>query len=152
MKHRFLLDENILHHAIKGVDAHDNLDSTATQLVRLIAQNCHRIVMNGELWDRYWHHLSGLVRTRPSALEPLFLITQLIKYATKLVWDSPESPELPPSVTVPTEDIPIVRIALISHPIVVAADEDLREAINSQPALGLTALCPREAIHLASDT
>ena len=151
MKHQFLLDENILHHAIKGVDARNSPDLTATKLALLIAQNCHKIVMNKELWNRYWQHLPDLLRPRPSALEPLFLLNQLVKNSAKLIWDSPQAPELPQGITVPPEDIPIVRIALISRPKVVTADGDLREAINSQPSLGLTALTPAEAIELAKD-
>jgi hypothetical protein len=62
-----------------------------------------------------------------------------------------DPPELPPGVNVPHEDEYVVRAGLISHPLVVTAEERLRKAINGYPVLGLTALSPAEALEFARE-
>ena len=151
MKHKFLLDENVLYHYVKGVDAHDNPDSTATELILLIGKNCHSITIDSKLWQKYWTHLKLLQRERPKALEPLFFITQLMKNSAKALRETSDAPELPPDVVIPREDDHVVRAALISHPLVVTSDEELKDAINNQPALSLRALTLHEAIELAKE-
>lgn len=149
MKHNFLLDENILYLAIKGVDDHDNPDSAAEELIRLIAQNCHTITYHDAL--RYWYHLAGLKGVRSPALEPLFFINELIKNSAKIRPEYSNLPDLPIGAKIPSEDIHVVRIALIARPLIVSSDRELREAINSQASLQLRALTPREALTFATD-
>lgn len=152
MKHRFLLDENILHHGIKGVDRHDNPDSTATSLLRLIAKNCHRIVLNPELLDRYKVQLKKLERERAPALEPAFFLRELLHKSEKRTLEYDDPPELPPGLILPQEDVPVVRAALLSKPLVVTADEELSESINNQAIFGLRAISAEEALPFANET
>ena len=152
MKHRFLLDENILHHGIKGVDRNDNPDSTATSLLRLIAKNCHRIVLNPELLDRYNIQLKKLQRERAPALEPAFFLRELLHKSEKRTVEYTDPPSIPAGIAIPNEDIPVVRAALVSQPLFVTADEELSESIKRQPALGLQVLSAKEAIPLARET
>ncbi len=142
MKHNFLLDENILYLAIRGVDEHDDPDLTAMELLLLIAKNCHRITLNNELLKRYWHHLSRLVTKPAPGLPPVYFMTQFIKNSAKAAVDYADPPELPADVKIPTEDVHVVRAAMMVNAVVVTADGELREAINSQPALQLRALYP----------
>lgn len=93
-----------------------------------------------------------LFQQHPTAIAPAFFLIEFIHNSEKHLWELSEPPALPPGVAIPQEDIFFVRIALISHPLVVTADEELRAAINSQPVLGLKALSPTEAILLANDT
>ena len=151
MKHRFLLDENILHHGIKGVDRHDNPDFTAATVLRLIAVNCHTIVINRELLSRYWTHLQELFRERSPYFQPAFFVREFLQNSEKRSLEYDDPPELPSGVTIPSEDTHIVRAALVSRPFIVSADEGLREAINAQAVLGLKALSPNEAVELASE-
>ena len=151
MKHIFLLDENILYHAIKGVDQHENPDTTATEFVLLVARNCHRIWLNHELAARYWHHLSGLTRHHAPALEPVQFMTQFMKNSAKVHEGYGDPLELPTDVKVPAEDVIIVRAALLSNAVIVTADNELELAVNSQPKLGVRALKPRQAIELAKE-
>ncbi len=146
MRYHFLLDLNILHHAVRGVDEHDNPDPTAGELVLAVARICHRITISTTLLQEYYNRLQALRWVRPRFLDPLFFINQLIKNSSKRALEFDDPPQLPPGVVIPQEDVSLVRDALVSHPIIVTADEELREAITSQPALGLMALSPKEAL------
>ena len=152
MKHRFLLDENILHHGIKGVDRHDNPDLAATTVLRLIGANCHTIVINLELLTRYKTQLQKLARERAPVFEPARFVRELLHNSDKRSLEYDDPPELPTGVTVPRKDIHIVRAALVSKPLVVTADEDLWKSINTQKVLGLTALTPHEAMPLSKES
>lgn len=152
MKQTFLLDENILYLAIKEVDEHDRPDKTAAQLIRLIGQNCHRITSDHQLWKRYHSHLDRLLGAVMFHLQALSFIKQLLHNSAKSLIEVQEPPELPEGIVVPGEDTHIVRAALISHPLIVTADAELKNAINNQPALGLQAVTPREAIGIAEQT
>ena len=151
MKHRFLLDENILYHAIKGVDKHDNPDLTCAELMLLIARNCHTITLNRFLQRRYAVHMKELERVNAGVLQPIFLLRELIHNADKVVMEYDDPPALPEHSQIPREDIDVVRAALISHPIFVTAEDDLREAISKCEALHLRAMRPTEALDLARE-
>lgn len=154
MKHRFLLDENILYFAIYGVDEHDHSDSTSTELVRRIGANCHRIVINNLLRQRYWVPINGAIREgrRPKAMEPASFIVQLQMNSEKWSLELSECPELPAGVGIPAEDVDIVRLALLAQTKIVTGDGKLRTAVNNAPSLGLQALTPDEALLLAADS
>jgi hypothetical protein len=154
VKHRFLLDENILYFAIFAVDERDLPDTTSTELVRRIGANCHRIVINASLAERYWSHINGMLRsgTRATATEAVRFINELLKNSEKLWREYDECPELPAGVQVPAEDVHIVRLALLAQTKIITGDADLREAVNGAPALKLEALTPREALDLAADS
>ena len=53
MRLSFLLDENILYHAIRGVDLHDRPDDTATRLIHAIVGACHSLVIHEVVRVRY---------------------------------------------------------------------------------------------------
>lgn len=146
MRYSFLLDENVLHHAVKGVDQYDNPDETAGELIRALVRVCHTIAIHLVLYEKYLKHLQELFRVRPPHQEPLIFVNQLMKNAAKRTLEYSDLPELPAGVGIPRKDIPIVRAALISRPIIVTADGELRESIKRQPILGLTVLSPKEAL------
>ena len=111
MKHKFLLDENILYCAIKGVDERDNKDLTAVNLVRFIAENCHSIVFDEELRLRYYRHIQGLINERSPITQPVFFIIQFIKNLQKVDIIYEPAPYLAEENNYPREDIHIVRVA-----------------------------------------
>lgn len=152
MKHSFLLDENLLYHSIKGVDLFGNLDLSSTQLVVLIAQNCHSIRYNAFLLGRYRHHLSTLKNEKSKILDPIFFERLFFGNSLKAVREDAKPPHLPSSAHIPNEDIDVVRAALVSHPKFITNDPDLMAAINSCQQLHLTALTPQEAMQFASET
>jgi hypothetical protein len=152
VKHTFLLDENILYFAVKGVDERGREDLTCAQLILVIARNCHRVLFNQRLLERYRGHLNSLARERSRVLEPLYLLNQLFLNASKQVMQHEEPPELPKGARIPAEDIEVVRAALITRPKFVTGDTDLREAINRTEALHLRAITPQEALEFAEQT
>lgn len=152
MKHRFLLDLNIIYHAVRGVDRYDNPDGTCADLLRLIGQNCHKIVVNEYLLGQYLRRLKELSNTKAPALPPIYFVQQLLFKAEKFSQETGELPEVQPGVDLPREDIEIVRSALVSLPILVAADGDLCDAVNQNQILGLRAMIPEVALDLARET
>jgi hypothetical protein len=109
-------------------------------------------VVNSYLFDEYLSRLRELFAVPVPALPPLYFLNQLLLRAEKFQQELAELPELPHGVIVPAEDVYLVRCALVSHPIVVAADHDLVDAIRHNPLLELQALYPSEAIALAQNT
>ena len=152
MKHRFLLDENILFHSIRGTDLHGNDDLTATRLVVLIATGCHHICYNSTLLERYRKQLAKLKHERANGLEPTFFFRFFFGNSLKAVMEDVDPPALPKSAKIPDDDIEIVRAALISHPKLVTNDPKLMKAVNACEQLHLTALDPAEAMRYATET
>lgn len=152
MKHHFLLDENLFHFAIEGVDKYGNPDLTCTHLLLFISSNCHRIVVNTFLRKRYSVHLESLKKKPAAVLQPTFVLTQLIHNSVKFVLQYEKPPQLPAQHGIPAEDVDVVRAALVSHPNFVTGDEKLRVAINHCHALHLNAIDPLAALLLAQDT
>ncbi|MGH9432244.1 MAG: hypothetical protein ACRD3T_11955 [Terriglobia bacterium] len=149
MRYSFLIDENILYHAVRGVDKHDKPDETAAEFVRSIARICHTLTIHRVLLDKYWRIIQKLKLERSSAAEALAFISMFLNNLSKRILEFSDLPELPAGVVVPTEDAEIVRAALITRPIIVTADEDLRASIMAHRSLGLRALGPKEALDLA---
>lgn len=155
MKHKFLLDENILYYALEGVAEDGRPDLTATNLVRLIGQNCHRIVVDRELSGRYVGHLR-LKQLRTSLiLQPIEFFNEFVLNWAKSSWESADPanpPVIPKAANIPVKDTHIIRLALVSQAMVITCDRALRLAINGYPAFGVRALTPDEAIPFASDS
>jgi hypothetical protein len=148
-RHRFVLDKNILFHAIRGVDAYDNPDTSATKLVQTIATRCHGVVVDRTMFDSYCSTASRLAEDRTTAQPALDFIKQLLMNSSKMIFELGDPPELPDAVAVPAEDVDVVRLALLAVPILVTADEGLLAAVRNHPELGIEAMRPAEALALA---
>ena len=151
MKHKFLLDENILYEAVKLIDLHGNPDPTSAELVRFIRENCHRLALDRELAGRYIDHLSRLQEDPARKMEPLDFVKEFIMNSSKRAWESTKGVTIPPDAKIPPEDLHIARLALVSKALVVTSEKKLREAINHYPPLRSTALTPHEALRLARE-
>jgi len=152
VKHRFLLDLNIIYHAVRGVDEHDKPDTTCAELLLLIGRNCHTIVVNSYLFEEYLTRLNELFGTKAPALPPIDFLGQLLLKAEKFAQEISELPTMPEGVDIPQEDIKVVRSTLVSQPILVTADGELCDAVNNSPILGVRAVRPTEALLLAHDS
>ena len=152
MKHRFVLDVMVVYFAIEEKDDRGEADQTCAELIRLIGANCHSIMVDRVLADKYWAHVGKLFGKPPLLTPTSFFITQVLANSSKLIRENAEAPELPAGVDVPREDEYVVRAALISNSIVVTAERKLLNAINSRAAdLRLKAVTPAEALELAKD-
>ncbi len=150
MRQTFLLDENIIYHAINGVDEDDQTDPTAADLLAAIAKICHGIFVHQSLIDRYNKALHKLSQYPPHSLAALNFVKQLLFRADKQNWAYGKLPALPETVGIPTEDRDIIRAALVSKPVFVTNDQDLRNVINHHHhVLGLRALDAQEALEFA---
>lgn len=151
MKHKFLLDENILYLAVKEVNVRGTSDRTATDLVALIGSNCHNIAFDSELAGRYVKHLEKLQGAPAPGTQPSDFLNDLLLNGAKAIFTPYVHTELPAGLKVPKEDTHIVRLAFHSNALLVTEDVSLREAVNTQQALGLRALTTIEALELAKD-
>jgi hypothetical protein len=153
VKHRFLLDINIVYYAVKGVDENRRPDETCVDLLRLILLNCHTMRINDEVLARYKEHLTWLERDPRSVVESLRLVISLLQNSQKAVLEPVDPPNLPQGVEVPQKDRYIVRAALVSRPTVVTCDGALKSSIRKHgTTLGFTAVSPADALELAKET
>jgi len=144
----------VLYHAIREVDEAGTPDPTCAELVRLIGDYCHGIVVDMTVKDRYERHLSELFSQPQYQTQAALFLANVVYNPDKFVVETSEPPELPPSVMgdIPREDRYLVRAGLISHPIIVTAEKRLISGINKhRQVLELTAITPAEALKLAEE-
>lgn len=151
MRYQFLLDDNVLYHAIRGVDRHDRPDDTSARLLITIVEVCHSLVIHQSLRVRYLRIIERLRYERPPHLEPAYLLNQLLVRADKRTLEYDELPAVPEQWRIPTEDVFLVQAALISHPLLVTADEPLHDALKAHPESGIQVFWPVEAIERAKE-
>jgi hypothetical protein len=150
VRYNFLLDENILYHAIRGVDLHEKLDDTATRLILTIVEVCHSLVIHNDVMVRYLKILDKLKYERAYHLPPGYFFNQLLKRADKRTFQYDDLPALPEGCEdVPRKDEYLVQAALISRALLVTADERLHDAIRNHPELGIEVLWPHKALQRA---
>jgi hypothetical protein len=153
VKHDFLLDENILYHAIRGVDLHDQPDDTATRLIQTIVEACHSLAIHEVVRVRYVKILGKLRHQRAPHLPPGYLFSQLLKRADKRTFEYEGLPTLPEGCSdIPRKDEYLVQAALLSHPLHVTSDEDLYKALKNHPELDIEVLWPHEALQRAQSS
>jgi len=152
VRHKFLLDENILYHAIRGVDRFEKTDDTATRLILTIVQVCHSLVIHNDVRAVYIRKLNELKLARPRHLPPAYLFNQVLNRSDKRTFEYDDLPELPEGCSdIPRKDRYLVQAALISHPLFVTADGPLYTALKNHPELGIEALLPHEALERAKE-
>lgn len=156
MKHRFLLDSNIIYYAVKGEDEYGKPDPTSAELARLIGHNCHTAFADAVLFGKYQRHIGLLFGQPRHQVQAANFLVQLLLNSAKMCVERGQAPELPPNVKVPREDEHVVRAALLvsdPHPTLVTADQDLCKAIKRhRDVLGLSVMSPNQALELAKDS
>lgn len=145
----------VIHFAIKEEDAERHHDETCANLIQLIGQNCHRIVVDRTMSEKYNSHLSELFGKPEYQTQTALFLANVVHNSAKFVIESIEPPEIPATAVnaVPKEDRYVVRAALISHPTIVTDEKRLRDRVNALgEVLGLRAIFPSEALELAKET
>jgi hypothetical protein len=145
----------VIYFGIKDEDAARQPDKTCANLIDLIGQNCHRIVVDRTMAEKYDSHLVELLAQPQYQIRVAVLLTKVVYNPEKFSVESSEPPAIPADVVdvIPKEDHYVVRAALISHPVIVTDEEKLRKRINAHSdVLGLRAISPSEALELAKDS
>ncbi len=151
MRHSFLLDDNIIYFAIRGVDRHNNPDDTAARLIQMIVDVCHSLVIQDEVRVRYLKIFDKLKGERSPHMQPAYFFNQLLKRADKRTFQYEDLPPLPAGCSIPRKDEYLVRAALISRPLLVTGDEPLYDALKQHPELRIQVLWPHEALERAKE-
>ena len=145
----------VLFFAIKEENAQQQRDRTCANLIDLIGQNCHRVLVDKTINEKYEKRLSEFSSQPQYQTQTALFLADVVYNPQKFVIETSAPPEIPPGVvgSIPHEDRYIVKAALISRPIVVTDEVALLNAINSNhELLGLKAITPAEALQLARDT
>jgi len=145
----------VLYFAIKEQNAEREQDETCTNLIQLISQNCHRIVVDKTMREKYDSHLSELFANPQYQTPTALFLTNFVYNSAKFTIETSQPPDLPAAAidSIPKEDHYVVTAGLISHPIIVTDEKELRDSINERhDVLGLKAIAPAEALELAKDT
>lgn len=158
MKHEFVLDENILYLAVRGIDEKGEKDIKTSKLLLLILKNCHKVVIDKELNTRYEKHLKTLERI--SRKEPVIpgmenFVRNLLHNKGKVVWHFSPLDAVPGEDQIPRKDIHVVRTGYHFRARIITVDEELIKGIRSSGPIikgGLVVLRPWEAISLAEET
>lgn len=155
MKHRFLLDENVLYFAILQINENGVPDFTALQLMQNINANCHKIVLNPEIKKRYSRQLKKLLGDRPALSRPPEFIRNLLYKREKFEEIYDVAPPFDGEEDFPEkEDVPIVRaLCQLKAPLVTGeGKEKLLRAVNKMGLPDVAAIKPSEALKLAQQS
>lgn len=158
MKYKFIVDENIFYCAIRGVDEHDEKDTSSARFLANLLKNCHKIYLDKECNSRFQKIILPKIE-RISNIESVLpgmdlLIQEIVHTQEKINWDFSDSMQLPEEETIPRKDLYIARCANRFSARIVTLDEEFRKKINTHAYLknnGVTALKPEEAIPLVME-
>jgi predicted nucleic acid-binding protein len=142
MKHTFVLDENVFVFAIKMRDERGRVYDAPARLIESIAKNCHKIVVNTELYRRYCRHADHIPK-EVVASKAMRVIFHMLQNASKSIWNECTQ-ECNFEGTIPQDDRPIARLAACTGAILVTKDKDFEVA-----AARLKVVSPEKAIEYA---
>ena len=152
MTQRFILDEKIVILAQKGEDDSGARDSACVDLIDRIIDICHTVIVDANLWGRYF---SQLGRFSPGGLQGgtslLRTLTDAARTTGKIEF-RPAAAPFPGEVTIPQgsqDDVPLVRLTVETGATLVTTDEALRGDLNScgvQERYNLEVLAPDQAL------
>ena len=156
-KKRFILDENILICAQRGINEFNEKDSTCANLVNSIIRICHTIVVDVGLHSRYQSQLNA-PRHQPIGIGPQFLSVLRAAMQTAGKFDGlarPNAPPFPEESSIPQgsqDDLAVtVRLAVETRAILVTTDVPLIQDLGSSgvhATYGLEVLTPQENLDL----
>lgn len=151
-KKTFVVDENIIYHAINGVDHQNNTDTSSALFLELLAKNCHKIYWEKRMIQKYLKIIGKIKRERKPNPVPKFdlLMNQILLNQSKYTWVENEVPVLDDQTGVSSEDIFLIENSLHSGFPIVTNDGTLKEEIAAKENLNIEILTAKEAIPLVS--
>ncbi len=154
MTQGYILDENVVIYAQRGVDEYDNPNLDCTDLVNGIIDHDLRIlVVDDVLWDKYDDQLNN-----PShhdvELGPFLMIRfwGLLQAPGKVVGLGHTAPDFPEQHAIPPgsqDDVFLVRLLVETRAILVTTDRPLRQDLMISGIQSLYNLCivsPQETL------
>lgn len=160
MKYKFVIDENIFYCAMRGVDEHDNRDTSSARFLAYLLKNCHKINLDKECNTRFEKIIRNKLETiSKTETEPIlpgidYLIQDIVHTSEKIEREFSDSSQFPDEAAIPRKDLYIARCANHFSAKIVTLDKDFRDAVNSHTFLkknGIEAHHPKDAIILVSE-
>ena len=150
MKRKFIIDENIIYHAARGINKHDEESFDALYFLKELTKNCHKIILEKQLIEKYMKILSVL--KEEANVYPIPHVDVFFKdiLYNKEKWEqvTEEISTIEDNKNIPAEDQFLIEIGHhLSIPII-TNDYNLIEDINNAPDLEITILNPVEALDL----
>lgn len=152
---RFILDENIVILAQRGLDDHDNPSPVCADLIQKIIDICHTIVVDDVLWDKYEDQLNKPahrdLQFGPSLLRVLW---NALTIAGKIDGLGHTGPSFDEEGLIPAgsrDDTYLVRLAVDTGAILVTTDGALRDDLDTcgiTSLYGLALVSPEQALGL----
>lgn len=153
MTKQFILDENVIIYAQRGENEFGESDETCMRLIEQIIEICHSLVLDPNLWSKYYQQLSQQGHAHPQAGHRLIrVITGAAQMDGKVNIQSGNATPFSEEDTIPQgsqDDKEIVRLAVETRATLVTTDIPLREHLNScgiQEQYDLDILSPEEAL------
>jgi len=145
MKYLFLLDENVILSAQNWMDQHGKEDLTSSILLQNIIYNCHKLVINEYLLDKYYKKTS---KTATYSMKVIRLLKQNVLINSKKHEWVYELPSLQFEDKIPEDDLQIVKMAFLTRALFITMDSRLRGKLE-ELKLPLTILEPKDALEFA---
>ena len=151
----FILDENIVILAQRGLDEYGNINPACADLIQQIIEICHTIVVDDVLWDKYIEQLNHLGYHHPN-LGPFLIrvLSDTLTVAEKVVGLGHTAPIVDEEGSIPSgsqDDTYLVRLVVETGATLVTTDRPLRDDLVSCGILStysLTVVSPEEALGL----
>ena len=158
MTPRFILDENVVILAQRGLDENDAPNSACSDLVQQIIEICHTIVVDDILWDKFEEQLNRQgyhqLQLGPHLMRALWNALTIPRKIDGLGHTAPafnEEGAIPPGSL---DDAHIVRLAVESGAVLVTTDRKLRDHLT-ESGIGLnhnlTVVSPEDALNTLLD-
>lgn len=155
MRYKFIVDENIILCGLKGTDEHDNLDTSSADFLTKLLKNCHKILVDKELNNRYNKRAQEINIIRQGILPEMDkIILAIIATSEKIERYYNEIPELPSKNSIPRKDIYLVKVAYYFKIPIITLDDKLKSSVNNCKWLkdeNVIAYSPKEALGFVSE-
>lgn len=129
-KKKFILDYSVIMNAIKLKNSVGEIDTSAINVLVTIIHECHNLVLTPNMEKNYFDKISFLKRKKELKIDITRLLTIAMSTGGKIDWKSNNLEPVADEHLVPKNDIKLIRLARISHGIIVTSDERLISSLE----------------------